>query len=76
VFIMVDEPVGNKKSYGFATAGWVAAPAAGRVVAAMAPLLGMKPSQNEEEDDIAYPLLPYVKDRKKAGGQHASVTTE
>ncbi|HEY0901779.1 MAG TPA: penicillin-binding protein 2 [Micavibrio sp.] len=76
VFIMVDEPVGTKKSYGYATAGWVAAPAAGRVIAAMAPLLGMKPEHIAAEDDIAYPLLPYVKDRKPAGGQHASITTE
>ncbi len=76
IFIMVDEPIGNKKSYGYATAGWVAAPAAGRVVAAMAPLLGMKPAHTAAEEDISYPLLPYVKDRKKAGGQHASVTTE
>lgn len=76
VFIMVDEPVGNKKSYGYATAGWVAAPAAGRVIAAMAPLLGIKPSPVAQEDDLAFPLLPYIKDRKKAGGQHASVTVE
>ncbi len=73
VFIMVDEPVGTKKSFGFATAGWVAVPAAGRVIAAMAPLLGIKPVHKDPEDDFAFPLLPYI---KKAGGQHASVTTE
>ena len=76
VFVMVDEPVGNKKSYGYATAGWVAAPAAGRIIAAMAPLLGMKPAHIAREDDISFPLLPYIKDKKKTGGQHASVTTE
>jgi cell division protein FtsI (penicillin-binding protein 3) len=41
VFTMFDEPVGNRESFGFATAGWTAAPAAGRVIARIAPLLGM-----------------------------------
>ncbi|EGY00535.1 peptidoglycan synthetase FtsI [Nitrospirillum viridazoti Y2] len=43
VFVMVDEPHGNKKSFGFATAGWVAAPAVQRIVWQAAPLLGVKP---------------------------------
>lgn len=43
VFIMVDEPKGNKQSYGFATAGWVAAPAVARTVEAMTAVLGMPP---------------------------------
>lgn len=76
VFIMVDEPNGNKKSYGYATGGWVAAPAVGRVIAAMAPLLGMKPENTAEEDDISFPLLPYLHDKKHEGGQLATVTTE
>ena len=33
VYMMLDEPHGNKSTYGFSTAGWVAAPAAGRVIA-------------------------------------------
>ncbi len=33
VYMMVDEPHGNKSTYGYSTAGWVAAPAAGRVIA-------------------------------------------
>jgi len=41
VFTMFDEPVGNAESFGFATAGWTAAPAAGRVIARIAPLLGV-----------------------------------
>lgn len=76
IFVMVDEPVGNKKSYGYATAGWVAAPAVGRIVAAMAPLLGVKPEHIAPEDDISFPLLPYIKDKKISGGQHAAITTE
>ena len=37
VYMMVDEPHGNKSTYGYSTAGWVAAPAAGRVIARIAP---------------------------------------
>ena len=33
VYMMLDEPHGNKSTYGYSTAGWVAAPAAGRVIA-------------------------------------------
>jgi cell division protein FtsI (penicillin-binding protein 3) len=41
VFVMLDEPHGNKQSGGFATGGATAAPAAGRVIARIAPLLGV-----------------------------------
>jgi cell division protein FtsI (penicillin-binding protein 3) len=41
VFAMFDEPKGNKASYGFATAGWTAAPAVGRVIERIAPMLGV-----------------------------------
>jgi cell division protein FtsI (penicillin-binding protein 3) len=44
VFVMMDEPHGNKKSFGFATGGWTAAPAVGRIIARVAPLLGVKRS--------------------------------
>ena len=43
VYMMLDEPHGNKSTYGYATAGWVAAPAAGRVIARIGPMLGMLP---------------------------------
>ncbi|MDP9195803.1 MAG: penicillin-binding protein 2 [Pseudomonadota bacterium] len=43
VFVMLDEPRGNARSYGLATAGWTAAPLAGRIIAQMGPLTGMKP---------------------------------
>ena len=41
--VMVDEPKGQKKSYGYATGGWVAAPAVRRIVEQAAPLLGILP---------------------------------
>ena len=40
---MVDEPKPNARSHGFATAGWVAAPAAGMVISRIAPILGLLP---------------------------------
>ena len=41
VFVMLDEPHGTKDTAGFALAGWTAAPLAGRVIARIAPMLGM-----------------------------------
>ncbi len=43
VLVMVDEPHANKWSYGYATAGWTAAPAVGRIIVRIAPLLGVPP---------------------------------
>ena len=43
VLVMVDEPKGQKQSSGFATGGWVAAPAVKRIVERAAPLLGVAP---------------------------------
>ena len=52
VLVMVDEPKGNKSTYGFATGGWVSAPVVGRVVQRMAPLLGMKPNFNPHDEAV------------------------
>ena len=41
VLILMDEPKGNKESFGFATAGWTAAPVAGRVIDRIAPFVGV-----------------------------------
>ena len=40
---MIDEPKGQKQSYGYATGGWVAAPAVRRIVEQAAPILGIHP---------------------------------
>ncbi|AXO13914.1 peptidoglycan D,D-transpeptidase FtsI family protein [Thalassospira indica] len=44
VLVTLDEPKGTKETYGFATAGWVSAPAVGKVVTRIAPLLGIEPA--------------------------------
>jgi cell division protein FtsI (penicillin-binding protein 3) len=41
VFILLDQPHGTKETAGFALAGWTAAPAVGRVIQRIAPLLGV-----------------------------------
>ena len=43
VYMMLDEPHGNKSTYGYATAGWVAAPSAGKVISRIGPMLGLLP---------------------------------
>lgn len=43
ILVSVDEPKGQKDSFGYATAGWTAAPVASKVIAQSAPLLGLQP---------------------------------
>ncbi len=69
VFVMVDEPHANKSSYGYATGGWVAAPAVGRTIAAMASVLGLPPVDVKAEQDMAASLRQYVhKDNEDTAG--------
>ena len=42
VFVLFDEPHATPKTFGFMTAGWNAAPTAGRVIDRIAPFLGVK----------------------------------
>ncbi|MFA5040852.1 MAG: penicillin-binding protein 2 [Bdellovibrionales bacterium] len=43
VFAMLDDPKGNAKTKGFATAGWVVAPTVSNIITQIAPLLGIAP---------------------------------
>lgn len=43
VLVTLDDPQGIKETWNFATAGWNAAPTAGRIIARVAPLLGVFP---------------------------------
>ena len=64
--VMVDEPKGQKQSYGYATGGWVAAPAAGRIVSHAAPLLGIHPV-DEKAPEIRRKLRLDFKIGKETG---------
>jgi cell division protein FtsI (penicillin-binding protein 3) len=52
LLVMFDEPQPTKDTHGFRTSGWNAAPVTGKIVARIAPLLGIVPDFN------APPLLP------------------
>ena len=50
VYVNLDEPRGTKKTYGYATGGWVAAPVVSQVVEQMGPMLGIAPSDPESPE--------------------------
>lgn len=43
VLAVLDEPKGTKRTHGYATGGWVAAPVVGKVITRMASLVGVTP---------------------------------
>ena len=60
VFALIDEPKGNKKTFGYATGGWVAAPVVRRVVERMAPLVGIDPRPEEEVIRVDALMTPSI----------------
>ena len=61
VYVMLDSPVGNKETHGWTTAGWVTAPAVAKIVARVAPMLGLFPNTTTAaavEAELAIPLQP------------------
>ncbi len=71
VLVLLDEPKGNKSTFGYATGGWVAAPVVGRLVRRIAPLVGMTPAGEEKEPAPGNPLFVPV----KAGTMKAEART-
>lgn len=76
ILMMVDEPKGNKASGGYATGGWVGAPAVARVITAMAPVLGLVPRQIPPEQDMSVALKPYIIDPSKPEKHLAAIGIE
>lgn len=73
VYVMVQDPKGTKASYGFATGGWVGAPAVKRIIQAAGPMLGVKPENtianaNAAAPDIADSLQLYIHTAGAEGG--------
>ena len=61
VYFMLDEPHGNKSTGGYSTAGAVSAPAAGRVIAKIAPMLGLLPDTADMPaitTELSIPMQP------------------
>lgn len=50
ILATLDEPKANKATFGYATAGWTAAPVVGRTVARIAPMLGLAPVDENAAD--------------------------
>jgi cell division protein FtsI (penicillin-binding protein 3) len=68
VLIMVDEPKGNAFSHGYATGGWVSAPAVGQIVQRMAPLEGLMPIP-DDAPEAQSPLVAMVPDYDSAASK-------
>ena len=64
VFVAIDEPQGTKKSFGYATAGWTAAPATARVISSMVSILGVEPKTIRPEQEMGASLKHYVTEKK------------
>ena len=64
VFVMVDEPQPQKFSYGYATAGWVTAPLAKRIIEHISPVLNVHPVA-ENAPEIGQNLVPELLKFKK-----------
>ncbi|MBM3513254.1 MAG: penicillin-binding protein 2 [Alphaproteobacteria bacterium] len=60
VLVVLDEPRAIKETYGFATAGWNAAPTAGAIIAKISPMLGVFPIGH---DDTFEPLAGILASR-------------
>ena len=50
IFVMLDEPRGNERTYGYATGGWVAAPVVRQVVERIGPMVGLMPIDADAPD--------------------------
>lgn len=69
ILVMIDEPQGNKSTYGYATGGWVAAPVVGKMVSVLANL-NMIPKIEEQKDrGLVSPLLRYIEEPKSKTAQ-------
>ena len=60
VYFMLDEPKGNASTGGYSTAGAVSAPAAGKVIARIGPMLGLMPETANAAAIQASLALPLV----------------
>ena len=66
ITIMIDNPKGHKFSFGYRTAGWVAAPVIKRLVTRISPILNIKP-ETKVSSDFTKDLNKYKIRGKKKG---------
>ena len=65
LLVSLDEPKGKKESNGYATAGWVAAPAAREIVERIAPILGVARQAEESRATRKQLLASATSDARK-----------
>ncbi|MCE3231350.1 MAG: penicillin-binding protein [Alphaproteobacteria bacterium] len=71
VLLFLDNPKPTKNTHGYATGGWNAAPTGGRIIARMAPLLGVVPViDGEAEEEMASPTTKLTSVNHIQGGLH------
>jgi cell division protein FtsI (penicillin-binding protein 3) len=61
ILLTLDEPKASRETMGYATAGWVAAPAAGELIARIGPMLGLAPALGDAQAiqaSLAQPMQP------------------
>lgn len=63
--VVLDDARPTKESYGFKTAGWMAAPLAKRIIARIGPLLGVRPDLSIDVDESD--LMPLILEKKVPG---------
>ena len=66
ITVMIDNPKGQKFSFGYRTAGWVAAPVIKKLVTRISPVLNIKP-KIKVPSDFSKELVKYKKRGKKKG---------
>ena len=66
ITIMIDDPKGQKSSFGYRTAGWIAAPVIKKLVSRISPILNIKP-QPKLSSNFAKDLVKYKIRGKKKG---------
>jgi cell division protein FtsI (penicillin-binding protein 3) len=58
VLALLDEPKGNESTFNFASAGWTAAPTVGRIISRIAPILAVKPIDEDDRQLMAAAWTP------------------
>ena len=82
VLAMIDEPKATTKTFGFANAGWNAAPTVGHIISQIGPLMGISPLETEvanvSEQQLLRPLGTDVLDRLQVniGEDYANSETD
>ncbi len=65
VMAVMDEPKGIKETYGFATGGWTSSPVVRKVIQEMAPMMGIKPVDEQSPKILDAMYIDYGQEVKR-----------